>query len=84
MRKFINQHSFVFLAGLTMFGTGSWIAARGVTPGDLALFGVLLASFLTAYIRAKVTGAHFEDQTDWKQVFVGKRIPALVKLYSNY
>ncbi|MCH7528439.1 MAG: hypothetical protein IH972_02685 [Candidatus Marinimicrobia bacterium] len=84
MRKFINQHSFVFLAGLTLVGTGSWIAARGVTPGGMALFGVLLASFLTAYIRAKVTGAHFEDQTDWKQVFVGKRMPALVKLYSNY
>ena len=84
MRKFINQHSFVFLAGLTLVGTGSWIAARSVTPGGLALFGVLLASFITAYIRAKVTGARFEEQVNWKQVFVGKRMPALVKLYSNY
>lgn len=84
MRKFINQHSFVFLAALTLVGTGYWIAARGVTPSGMALFGVLLASFLAAYIRAKVTGAHFEDQADWKQVFVGKRIPALVILYSNY
>ncbi|MCH7851612.1 MAG: hypothetical protein IIC41_02380 [Candidatus Marinimicrobia bacterium] len=84
MRKFINQHSFVFLAGLTLVGTGSWIAARGVTPGGLALFGVLLVSFLATYIRARVSGARFEGQTDWKQVFVAKRMPALVKLYSNY
>lgn len=85
MRQFINQHSFFMLAGLILVGMGSWLAARGLSPGSLALFGVLLVSFLTVHIiRGRVSGARFEDQTDWKQVLVGKRMPTFVKLYSNY
>ncbi len=85
MRQFTNQHSFVLMAGLILVGMGSWIAAQGVSPGRLALFGVLLVSFLTLHIiRGRVSGARFEDQTDWKKVLVGKRMPTFVKLYSNY
>lgn len=80
----VHQSTFLFHAGRSYSG-GNRILARGLSPGSLALFGVLLVSFLTVHIiRGRVSGARFEDQTDWKQVLVGKRMPTFVKLYSNY